>query len=198
MATTAWRAAHATCTACAHASLLVANALLYTSYADMCDTAETARLRVEHRLGLPFTYAARAATASLSAAWLTFTFAQDLLTVAGMLTLLAAHGTGTLAIAAARHLSLCARCSASRCTTELTPAWLMSTLALRYLPLIALRLLWNRADLVSHVDALPHRGRCHCFLRDLFHYGRRWSLLFVATDKARSSCGSRLAPRPPR
>jgi len=65
---------------------------------------------------------------------------------------------------------------ASRCTTELKPAWLMSTLLLRYLPLVALRLLWRRAGLVSHADALPHRGRCHCFLRDLFDSGQHWSL----------------------
>ena len=56
----------------------------------------------------------------------------------------------------------------------------MSTLVLRYLPLIVLRLIWRRAGLVCHVDALPHRGRCHCFFRNLFDYGQRWSLLIIA------------------
>ena len=83
---------------------------------------------------------------------------------------------------------------AARCATELTPAWLMWALAMRYLPLIALRLLWRRAGLVSHADALPHRGRCHRFTRDLFDYGRGWSLLFVATLLVRLPLGAAAAP----
>ena len=70
----------------------------------------------------------------------------------------------------------------------------MWTLALRYLPLIALRLVWRRAGLVSHVDALPHRGRCHRFPCDLYDYGRSWSLLFVATLLVRLPLGAATAP----
>ena len=54
IATTAWRAAHAACAACAHASLHIANALLYTSYDDLCASADADPRRSELRIALPF------------------------------------------------------------------------------------------------------------------------------------------------
>ena len=55
----------------------------------------------------------------------------------------------------------------------------MSTVVLRYLPFVLLRLIWRRAGLVCHADALPERGRCHSFFRNLFNFGQHWSLLVI-------------------
>ena len=68
LAATTWRATHAACSAGAHAMLLIANVLLYTSYADTHDAAETDRQRAMHWLGLTFKHAARATTTTISAA----------------------------------------------------------------------------------------------------------------------------------
>ena len=57
---------------------------------------------------------------------------------------------------------------------------LILALELHYFPLIALRLHWRRAGLISHVGALAHRGRCPSFLRDLFDSGQHWSLAAAA------------------
>ena len=110
----AWRATQAGLTSCALAGLRVANALLFTSLADVGDSFEATRLRAERRLCLPFVYATRAIKALLSATAFAVGFTLDLLAVVGTVTLLAAHGAGALATAAMRHLYLCARSAFSR------------------------------------------------------------------------------------
>ena len=61
---------------------------------------------------------------------------------------------------------------AGHCLTELTPAWLMFHVILRYLVLISHRFVWRQAGLVYHRDCLPRRGRCSSNFGVIFDYGR--------------------------